>query len=164
MKLRYERLYAFPRAAVWSALTDARAIRQWWVETDFVPEPGRSFFFQDTPQRGWDGRVTGRVLSVESERRIEFSWQGGGHETVVKYELFDAPGGTRFVLTHDGFRGLSGLFLSTMLRFGWRHFLNELLLEMASHIASHGFSQPFLRPPKAAVGRSSPNGSAAPTR
>jgi len=149
MKIRIERTYPHAIEHVWSALTDARAIRQWWVDTDFEPTVGRAFFFQDTPQGSWDGRVNGKVLEVDAPRRIRFSWLGDGHETEVTYELFATPSGTRFVLTHEGFRGMRGLFLRTLLRFGWGSFVKSLLPEMAAHIAAHGVAVPFAKAPKA---------------
>lgn len=150
MKIRMERSYPFPVEAVWQGLTDARAIRQWWVDTDFVPELGREFVMRDVPQGKWDGIVRGTVLECDPPRRIRFTWNGGGHETEVTYELRPtADGGTHLVLTHDGFRGLSGFFLMTMLRFGWRGLVRKVLPECAGHIAARGFDTPFPSPPKA---------------
>lgn len=91
--MKLQRTYAHPPDVVWEALTDPRAIRQWWVDTDFRPEPGATFFFQDTPQGSWDGRVEGRVLEVEPGRRVRFSWSGGGHETEVTLPPIDGPPG-----------------------------------------------------------------------
>lgn len=148
MNIVLERNYPHPIEAVWTALTDPRAIRQWWVDTDFAPEVGRSFFFQDKPQGSWDGRVEGEVVEVEAPRKIRFTWRGGGHRTEVTYELTPTPGGTRFVLRHEGFQGFGGLFLRTMLRFGWGSFVKKLLPEMSAHIATRGIDVPFASPSK----------------
>lgn len=149
MKIRMVRDYPHPPEAVWVALTDARAIRQWWVETDFRPEPGHKFFFQDTPQGSWDGRVEGEVLEATPPRYVRFSWRGGGHETVVTYELEPTERGTRLTLVHDGFEGLSGLFLSVLLRFGWGDLVKKLLPAMAEHIVTRGIDTAFPTPSKA---------------
>lgn len=152
MKIRYDRTYPYPIQSVWTALTDARAIRQWWLDTDFEPVAGREFYFRDKPQGGWDGVVRGRVLDVAAPRRVAFSWTGGGLDTVVTYDLTPtADHGTALVLTHDGFRGLGGLFLGTMLRFGWRGYVGRDLPEIAAHLQAHGFDRPFPRPAKAAT-------------
>ena len=149
MKIELERTYPHCPAAVWAALTDARAIRQWWVETDFEPIPGRAFFLQDQPQGGWDGRVTGEVLEVVPERKIRFSWRGGGHVTEVTYELTPTgDGGTRLRLLHTGFAGMRGIFLRTMLRFGWGSFVKKILPGMAAHIEGTGLDTPFPSPSK----------------
>jgi uncharacterized protein YndB with AHSA1/START domain len=155
MKIRFERLYPHPPEVVWPALTDARAIKQWWVDSDFAPEVGREFYFKDAPRGSWDGLVRGKVLEVRAPTWIRFSWTGGGHDTTVSYELAAAPnGGTKLILIHDGFRGVSGLLLSVMLRFGWRSLVRTLLPQMAEHIAAAGIEVPFPQPSKAArVGR-----------
>lgn len=149
--MRFERTYPYPPDAVWSALTDARAIRQWWVDTDFRPEPGVRFFFQDTPQGSWDGRVTGEVLEVDPGRRVRFSWSGGGHETEVTWTVEPAPGGSRVTVEQVGFKGIGGLFLSIMLRFGWRSLLAKTLPETARHLTDRGWDVPL--PSVAKAGR-----------
>jgi uncharacterized protein YndB with AHSA1/START domain len=150
MKIRMEREYPHPTEVVWRALTDPRAIRQWWVDTDFEAQAGREFIMRDVPQGKWDGVVRGRVLESEPPRRVRFTWKGGGHETVITYELRETPdGGTRFILTHEGFRGVAGLFLMATLRFGWRGLMRRILPETAAHIAAHGFAVPFPSPSKA---------------
>lgn len=148
MKIRLERHYPHPVESVWAALTDREAIERWWVETDFEPVVGRAFYFQDTPHGSWDGRVTGEVLAVDAPRSIRFSWRGDGHETVVTYTLEADDRGTRFLLEHDGFRGFRGLFLRTLLRFGWGAFVKTTLPEIAAHFAKHGRERPLPMPPK----------------
>jgi len=148
MKIRLERVYPHPIESIWTALTDRRAIEQWWVETDFEPEVGHEFYFQDEPQGSWDGRVTGRVLEVSAPTRIRFSWQGDGHDTTVCYQLERLESGTRLTIEHDGFQGMRGLLLRTLLRFGWGKLVKRLLPEMASHIATKGIDVAFERPSK----------------
>lgn len=151
MKLNYERTYPHPVHAVWQALTDPRAIRQWWLDTDFEPVAGRRFFFKDKAQGTWDGMVQGQVLEVQPERLVRFTWKGGGADTVVTYQLEPTgDGGTRLRLQHDGFKGLGGLFLRAMLGFGWSDFVGKLLPQMSAHIASAGVDAPFPMPSKAA--------------
>jgi uncharacterized protein YndB with AHSA1/START domain len=150
MRLQYERTYPHSPKAVWQALTDPRAIRQWWVDTDFEPVAGRAFFFKDKAQGSWDGMVSGQVLEVNPERLVRFSWKGGGIDTVVTYELTPAANGsTRLVLTHDGFKGLKGVFLRAMLSFGWGAFVKQTLPDMASHIEQRSIDVPFATPSKA---------------
>jgi uncharacterized protein YndB with AHSA1/START domain len=150
MKLRFERTYPFPVDAVWHALTDARAIRQWWVDTDFEPVEGREFFFRDKPQRGWDGMVRGRVLEARPPHRVRFTWVGSAIDSTVTYDLVETGQGTTLTLTHEGLDGLKGLLIGTMLRFGWRGFVRQDVPRLAGHIAAHGLSTPFPTPAKAA--------------
>ncbi len=150
MNLRFERTYPFPVEAVWQALTDARAIRQWWVDTDFEPVEGRSFFFRDKPQPGWDGTVRGTVLEAQAPHVVRFTWVGGGSDSTVTYRLtLTGDGGTVLVLTHEGLTGLKGLLVGSMLRFGWRGYVTTDLPELARHIAQHGIAAPFPAPTKA---------------
>lgn len=150
MDMTFQRTYPHPPEAVWTALTDARAIRQWWLDTDFEPLVGRSFYFQDAPQGGWDGRVTGEVIEVDPGRRLLFSWRGGGVDTTVEYLLSPAGNGaTEFTLRHRGFSGVRGLFVGTMLRFGWRGYVRDTLPALARHVADSGISSPFPESPKA---------------
>lgn len=119
------------------------------MDTDFEPTVGHTFFFQDTPQGSWDGRVTGEVLEVIPERRLRFSWLGDGHLTEVTYELAPTDdGGTHFRLLHTGFAGFRGLFLRTMLRFGWGSFVKKTLRELAAHVDRSGIDAPFPQPRK----------------
>lgn len=146
MKIQRTAHYPHPVDIVWTALTDARAIRQWWVDTDFAPEPGRAFFFQDTPTRGWDGRVDGTVLEADPPRRVLFRWRGGGIDTTVEYRLTPTDdGGTDFTVTHDGFQGVGGLILGTFLRSGWKGYLRRALPDVCAHIAAREIDAPFPR-------------------
>lgn len=120
------------------------------METDFAPETGREFTMRDVPQGSWDGITRGRVLECRAPYHIRFSWQGGGHDLEVCYRLQpNQSGGTDFVLEHSGFRGVSGLFLSVFLRFGWGGYLNKVIPGLAAHIDRHGFAVPFATPGKA---------------
>ncbi len=150
MTIRLKKTFRQRPDVVWQALTDARAIRQWWVETDFVPQVGREFTMRDVPQGSWDGITRGRVLACDPPRMIRFTWVGGGNDLEVTYRLSPGKtGGTEFELEHSGFRGASGLFLSVLLRFGWRRYLHVVLPELAGHLEQHGFAQPFAMPSKA---------------
>ena len=112
---------------------------------------GHEFYFKDKPQGSWDGLTRGKVLEARRPSHVKFTWQGGGLDSVVTYDLEPlASGGTRLTLVHDGFRGLSGLFLAVMLKFGWGGLVKKLLPEMADHLAVHGFARPFPSPSKAA--------------
>ncbi len=150
MDLTFHRTYPHPVAAVWQALTDQRAIRQWWLDTDFEPVAGREFYFQDKPQGGWDGRVTGSVLAVDAPRLVRFTWVGSGVDSTVEYRLAEtASSGTEFTLVHRGFSGVRGLAIGTMLRFGWRGYVRRDVPAYAAHISEHGIDIPFPQSSKA---------------
>src|ERR1041385_7321681 len=65
---------------VWRALTDSRLVEKWLMPNDFKPVVGHRFNFRSQPVPGWDGTVDCEVLTVEPERRLEYSWRGGSRE------------------------------------------------------------------------------------
>jgi uncharacterized protein YndB with AHSA1/START domain len=118
--LRFEQIYPYPPSVVWQAVTDPAALGQWLMPVfDFAPEVGREFTFRVKPQPGWDGIVQCKVLEIEPERLLRFSWQGGALVTEVTFTLEPVLEGTRFVLEHSGFEGLRAVIISTFLRGGW---------------------------------------------
>ena len=126
--LKFEAFYEQPRARVWAALTNSEAMAAWLMPNDFAPRLGHRFQFRTTPAPGFDGIVNCEVLEIEPPRRLVYSWVGGGIDTQVVWSLEEAGSGTRLVLEHRGFRGLRGLFVSSMLRKGWRSRMLKLRL------------------------------------
>lgn len=117
--LRFEIVYEQPRERVWAALTDSAALAAWLMPNDFAPRLGHRFQFRTKPAPGFDGIVDCQVLEIEPPRRLVYSWAGGGIDTRVIWTLEEAGSGTRLVLEHRGFRGVRGLFVSSILAKGW---------------------------------------------
>jgi uncharacterized protein YndB with AHSA1/START domain len=105
----------FPHApeTIWKALTTAEHMSRWlMVPTGFEPVEGKSFTFQTTPARGWDGVIQCQVLEVIPNERFAYAWKSG-HEsnvgygspldTVVTFTLSKVVEGTRVRLVHSGF-------------------------------------------------------------
>jgi uncharacterized protein YndB with AHSA1/START domain len=145
--VRIVRRYAQPRAQVWRALTDAEQLGRWFMPNDFQPELERDFTFRMKPQRGWDGVTWCRVLELEPERRLAYSYRGQATgektlacagvrsetakqaargiftelDTVLRFTLDDEPGGgTRLTLEHAGFAGLKLVLVSLVMGMGYR--------------------------------------------
>ena len=118
--LRFEATYPHPIDKVWRAITEPDAIARWLMENDFAPRVGHRFRFTAPPQPGWDGIVNGEVLIVEPPSRLSYSWKGGPLDTVVTISLAAAPGGTRLILEHTGFRGPKALLVSLIMGRGWK--------------------------------------------
>jgi uncharacterized protein YndB with AHSA1/START domain len=120
--------YPFPPDLVWRALTEPDVLASWLMPNDIKPVVGHRFQFRTKPAPGFDGIVHCEVLEAEAPRRLVYSWGGGptkGRPTRVEWTLERVEGGTRLVLEHSGFHGVSGYFLRSMLGRGWGHKLTE---------------------------------------
>jgi len=95
------------RAAVWSAITDYRAMTSWWpavkaVRFERLPDGTELTWNKDshgreTPFRTGEALVNERLVRIIAKDDLSF----GGTWT---FELIDSPGGgTRLTLTEDGF-------------------------------------------------------------
>ena len=89
---------------VWRALTDPVLLAQWLLPViDFELEPGRAFTFKTQAMPGWDGTVNCRLLAVEAQRKLSYTWVVGDMHTVVTFTLEPTASGTRLTLVHSGF-------------------------------------------------------------
>ncbi|HSS20413.1 MAG TPA: SRPBCC domain-containing protein [Pyrinomonadaceae bacterium] len=118
--LKFEAWYEFPPEVVWSALTDREAMSEWLMPNDFEPRVGHKFTLRTKPAPGFDGIVRCEIKEISPPRRLSYSWEGGGIDTLVTFSLTPSPGGTHVVLEHTGFRGFRGLMVSAILGQGWR--------------------------------------------
>lgn len=120
--------YPFPPELVWRALTEPEVLASWLMPNDIEPVVGHRFQFRTKPAPGFDGIVHCEVLEADAPRRLVYSWGGGptkARPTRVEWTLERVEGGTRLVLEHSGFHGMSGYFLRSMLGRGWGHKLTE---------------------------------------
>ncbi|MEV6631827.1 SRPBCC domain-containing protein [Actinoplanes sp. NPDC051470] len=92
-----------PPAKVWRALTDPERLARWLMPSDFAPVVGHGFTFRTEPRPGFDGLVHCRVLDLEPERLLRWSWQNGALDSTVTWTLTGEGHGTRLFLRHDGF-------------------------------------------------------------
>jgi uncharacterized protein YndB with AHSA1/START domain len=150
---RIERVLAHPRERVWRALTDRAVLSAWLMPTDFAPEIGRAFRFEMRPQAGWDGVTHCVVTELVPCERVAYTYRGHARgdkpiacsgieaervrslgrglfaelDTVVRFTLSSAPGGTRLVLEHVGFEGAKLVLVSFVMGRGWRKILDARL-------------------------------------
>ena len=92
---------------VWRALTDPVLLAEWLLPVfDLELEPGAAFTFKTQPYPGWDGIVNCRMLEIEAQRKLSYSWVVGDMalDTVVTFTLTPTASGTRLSLVQSGFK------------------------------------------------------------
>ncbi len=92
---------------VWRALTDPVLLAEWLLPViDLTLEPGAAFTFKTQPYPGWDGIVNCRILEIDAQRRLSYTWVVGDMviDTVVTFTLTPTASGTRLSLVQSGFK------------------------------------------------------------
>jgi uncharacterized protein YndB with AHSA1/START domain len=136
--IHISRVYEAPVEAVWEALTDSHQIAEWLMPNDFQPTLGHEFTFRTAPAPGFDGVVRCKVLCLEAPRKLQYSWKGGGIETVATFELERCAAGTRLTFRQDGFAGMRSVMPRIMLGFGWENLLGKKLPALLERRAQSG--------------------------
>jgi uncharacterized protein YndB with AHSA1/START domain len=94
-----------PPEKVWRALTNPTLLAEWLLPVVGLDlEPGAGFAFKAPPQPGWDGTVNCRLLEIEAQRTLSYSWVVGDIDTVVTFTLTATNSGTRLSLVQSGFK------------------------------------------------------------
>jgi uncharacterized protein YndB with AHSA1/START domain len=105
---------------VWRALTDPQLLADWLLPVvGFELRPGAAFTLKAPPQPGWDGSVSCRMLDIEEQQRISYSWAVGELQTVVTFTLTPSATGTRLSLVQSGFKPDQKKNFGGA-RYGWR--------------------------------------------
>ncbi|HSR49184.1 MAG TPA: SRPBCC family protein [Acidobacteriota bacterium] len=106
------------RQAVYQALIDPAQLNRYIAaEAEVEPRSGGVYSF------GWKGGGPVKILDLEADRKLSYSWNYHDDDTVVQWELEDSGGGTRLTVVHSGFaddRELKGYTC------GWLNFMNRI--------------------------------------
>jgi uncharacterized protein YndB with AHSA1/START domain len=90
---------------VWRALTDPELLGEWLLPVAGIAlAPGTAFTFRTQPYPGWDGTVSCRLLEIEPQRKLSYTWSVPGLDTVVTFTLTPTATGTRLSLVQSGFK------------------------------------------------------------
>ena len=93
---------------VWRALTDPVLLAEWLlpvVDLKLKLEPHARFTFQTEPHPGWDGTVTCRLLEIDAQKKLSYTWVVGEMlDTIVTFTLTPTASGTRLSLVQSGFK------------------------------------------------------------
>jgi uncharacterized protein YndB with AHSA1/START domain len=94
-----ERELPYPPEKIWRALTQPHLIEEWLMKNDFKPVVGHRFDLR----AGW-GAVECRVLAVEPNRTLSYTWGDHDLKTVVCWTLTPTGTGTHLRMEQSGFR------------------------------------------------------------
>jgi uncharacterized protein YndB with AHSA1/START domain len=115
-----ERDLAHPPEKIWRALTEPHLIAEWLMKNDFVPTVDHRFSLSGD----W-GSAACRVLAIEPNRSLSYTWDAMGLESVVTYTLTPTGTGTRLKVEQAGFRPDQKQAYGGAT-FGWQKFLGAL--------------------------------------
>ena len=94
-----ERELPFPPEKIWRALTQQQLIEEWLMKNDFKPVVGHGFNLR----ADW-GAVECRVMAVEPNKTLSYTWGAYGLESVVTWTLTATGAGTHLRMEQSGFR------------------------------------------------------------
>ena len=94
-----EREIPFPPEKIWRALTQPHLIEEWLMKNDFTPVVGHRFDLR----ADW-GSVECRVLAVEPNKTLSYTWDALGLASVVTWTLTPTSTGTHLRMEQSGFR------------------------------------------------------------
>jgi len=115
-----EREFAHPPEKLWRALTQPHLIEAWLMKNDFVPAVGHAFRLSGD----WGGADC-RVLEIEAERSLSYTWAALGLDSVVTWTLIPTAGGTLLRMEQSGFRPDQDHAYNGA-RYGWPKFFDAL--------------------------------------
>lgn len=115
-----EREMPFPPERIWRALTQPHLLEEWLMKTDFEPVVDRPFSFRAE----W-GAVEGRVLDVEPQRSLSYTWGDDKLKSVVTWTLTPTATGTLLRMEQTGFREDQPRYYQGA-KAGWPRFLAAL--------------------------------------
>jgi uncharacterized protein YndB with AHSA1/START domain len=115
-----ERDIAFPPERIWRALTQPHLIQEWLMQNDFKPVVGEGFNLR----ADW-GAVECKVLAIEPNKTLSYTWAAYGLESVVTWTLTPTSTGTHLRMEQSGFRPEQDQAYHGA-KAGWRQFFAKL--------------------------------------
>jgi uncharacterized protein YndB with AHSA1/START domain len=115
-----EREIPFSPEKIWRALTQPQLIEDWLMKNDFKPVVGHGFSLR----ADW-GAVDCKVLAVEPNKTLSYTWAAYGLESVVIWTLTPTSAGTHLRMEHSGFQPDQQQAYQGA-KFGWQQFFTNL--------------------------------------
>jgi uncharacterized protein YndB with AHSA1/START domain len=115
-----EREMPYPPEKIWRALTEPHLIEEWLMKNDFKPVVDHRFNL-----RGDWGAVDCKVLAIEPNKMLSYTWAAFGLESVVTWTLTPTSTGTHLRVEQSGFladqqKAYQGA------KYGWQRFFAAL--------------------------------------
>lgn len=130
-----ERTFDATIADVWSAITDADKMREWYFDLeDFQAEVGFKFQFMAGSEEKQYLHIC-KVMEVEEGKKLCYSWQYDNYpgQSYVTFELFEVGTKTRVTLIHTGVATFPAKddpsFSKESFTAGWTHIIATSLKE-----------------------------------
>jgi len=120
-----ERAFAAPPEKLWRALTQPHLIAEWLMPSDFRADAGHSFTLRNTPRQDVNVVIDCKVIAVEPQRMLSYSWSAYGLDSIVTFTLTPKPTGTLLRMEQAGFRADQQQAFAGATA-GWRMFLDGL--------------------------------------
>ena len=115
-----ERDFAYPPEKLWRALTQPHLIAEWLMKNDFAPKVDQKFKLTGD----W-GSVDCKVLVIEANKELSYTWDAMGLESVVTWTLTPTGKGTHVRMEQSGFRPDQQQAYQGA-KFGWQKFFANL--------------------------------------
>lgn len=115
-----EREIPFPPEKIWRALTQPHLIAEWLMENDFAPTVDHRFTL-----RGSWGSADCKVLAIEPNKTLSYTWDAMGLESIVTWTLTPRGTGTHLRMEQSGFRADQAQAFHGA-KFGWNKFIGNL--------------------------------------
>jgi uncharacterized protein YndB with AHSA1/START domain len=115
-----EREMPHPAEKIWRALTEGPLMEEWLMKNDFQPVVDHRFQLR----ADW-GAVDCRVLAIEPNKTLAYTWAAYGLESVVTWTLTPTGTGTHVRMEQAGFRADQEQAYQGAT-YGWQNFLNGL--------------------------------------
>jgi uncharacterized protein YndB with AHSA1/START domain len=120
-----EREMPHPPEKIWRALTQGELIKEWLMENDFQPTVGHEFTFRAKAVPNWNGVIECKVLVVEPNKQLSYTWGSMGMGTVVAWTLTPTRTGTLVRMEQSGF-GEDQEANYKGANYGWQKFIGNL--------------------------------------
>ena len=145
--IRKEQCYSHSSEDVWAAITDPRALAEWFEPNNHRPIVGHKFRFMVDPGAFGSAVKECEVLEADAPRRLVWSWsyvpkdpsQPRPCPMQVAWTLEPESQGTRLILEHSGAENLNWIH-RTLMRIGWGFMMKKLIPRVLENIEAGKFT------------------------